>query len=437
MCKSISLSSKGLCEAAVLDKEKFTFVFGGHDFVCSRIQASFISGKVRRALWSDVTADRLIVDIRGDVSLFDVVVKLMNGECIEVNGQNAQFMRDVSVFLDNNELTKLVTSVIENEEELCLENVIDRLRMKQVIELNIDNEVDFVASHFYELEEQQISVLSVDDLDSIFRSSSLQVKDEDSVLNVVLSHVDSVTNNYPLLRHICPEYLSEDRLSEYFLMASSGVIGDVWPVICDCVRRFGSSLVQTYIFNSVPHFRNGSATFQVCEDDPFKGIISHLSTKCGGNVHERGIVEITASSTYGDNQPHMVTDYGWNDYWWSYSLENSWIMFEFKTVSVSPTGYSLKSGGSGGEHLLKWVIEGSNDNKLWMVLDERDTSELNGEYITRSYSLSSPNDAFFRSLRLRQTGKSSYESDTLMLSEIEFFGLAREDSDLYSTGTRR
>jgi hypothetical protein len=46
--------------------------------------------------------------------------------------------------------------------------------------------------------------------------------------------------------------------------------------------------------------------------DRFGGIISHLRSFCGGNIHERGLVTITCSSTV-KNQCWQVFDHGWTD----------------------------------------------------------------------------------------------------------------------------
>jgi hypothetical protein len=39
-------------------------------------------------------------------------------------------------------------------------------------------------------------------------------------------------------------------------------------------------------------------------------IISHLTAKCGGKVHDMGVVEITASSVYNIHYPHYAADLG-------------------------------------------------------------------------------------------------------------------------------
>jgi hypothetical protein len=77
-------------------------------------------------------------------------------------------------------------------------------------------------------------------------------------------------------------------------------------------------------------------------NSPFSGIISHLTSQFGGNVHSQGIVNITSSSDY-KNKPWQVADHGWNDHWYSQSVPNSWICFDFKRHSISLKNYTLKT----------------------------------------------------------------------------------------------
>ena len=133
-------------------------------------------------------------------------------------------------------------------------------------------------------------------------------------------------------------------------------------------------------------------------------------------------MNITASSNMR-GQCHQVTDHGWNNSWFTKNEPNSWICFDFKDKTVSLTKYSLKSDGWRWNHLIQWVIEGSNDGGSWEELDSRNTQDLNGNSITKTYDCQSMRSKSYRYLRLRQTGKNSSGWDYLRLSEIEFFGV--------------
>jgi hypothetical protein len=90
-------------------------------------------------------------------------------------------------------------------------------------------------------------------------------------------------------------------------------------------------------------------------------------------------------------------------------------------------------GASQGKcHLREWVIEGSNDGSTWEILDRRNTEELNGYSIVKTFGCSSAKSSdFFRFVRLKQTGKncrSGWEDHILVLTNIEFFGTLETNS---------
>jgi hypothetical protein len=103
---------------------------------------------------------------------------------------------------------------------------------------------------------------------------------------------------------------------------------------------------------------------------PWSGILSFLTSQCDGNIHERGIVNITSSSD-GDsgNKYHQVANHGWNNYWYTSNSARSWIQFDFKDSAICLTDYTLKSDGNSsgkrGDHLVQWEIDGSNDANAW------------------------------------------------------------------------
>ncbi len=178
---------------------------------------------------------------------------------------------------------------------------------------------------------------------------------------------------------------------------------------------------------------------QLCDEatvfkgQPFGGIIADLRSKCGGNVHEKGVVTITGSGNHS-NQPHQVADGNWQSGWMSKNERNSWIQFDFKDKSVCATHYTLrvmKSWNYPGHFELSGSDDGSSNS--WTVLDRRDTDDLCGSGCShgegRSFTCESKGH-FFRFIRLTQTGKLRYNrknlgSDYLQLSEVEFFGSVR------------
>lgn len=158
----------------------------------------------------------------------------------------------------------------------------------------------------------------------------------------------------------------------------------------------------------------------------FEGIMRNLSNKIGGkNIHENWIIQITSNTQYLDYKPQNALDFDNDNYYFSNDILDSIVYFDFRNKSVCLTNYSIKKQSG----LRNWVIEASNDEKLWEKIDEhKNDSSLNkNEYYT--FDIQKKNNAFFRFIRIRQTGDSWYSNSGSYyfgIKKIEFFGAIKE-----------
>ena len=159
---------------------------------------------------------------------------------------------------------------------------------------------------------------------------------------------------------------------------------------------------------------------------PLTGIIAHLTNECGGNVHDKGVMEVTVSG-FGHMQwcPKNVVDLQSETYFFSTNAPNSWLCYDFKEKRVSPTSYSITSYpfGPGMRHLRSWVLEVSNDKRDWQVADRRENnSDLNDMKVTHNFSITKKLSGSFRFIRVRLTGHNHKNNDILSMSSLEVFG---------------
>ena len=162
---------------------------------------------------------------------------------------------------------------------------------------------------------------------------------------------------------------------------------------------------------------------------PLDGIIAHLTRECGGNVHEKGVVKVTASSCLCGigGKPANAVDLNSDSEFWSEEWPNQWIRYDFNGRRVTPTSYSIRSmdDGPDSEHPMSWVLEVSNDGKegSWEVVDSReDNDDLNDAHVTHNFALSAPPSGAFRFVRLRVTGDNHFGKDNLAICALELFG---------------
>jgi hypothetical protein len=114
---------------------------------------------------------------------------------------------------------------------------------------------------------------------------------------------------------------------------------------------------------------------------PLDGIMAHLATKCGGNVADKHVVEVMASSHYDRNMPKNAADVTVNTIWESISGQDAWLRYNFRDMRLRVTHYSLRSHHSGsvnGNNPKSWVIEISDDPSI----GQQWTSEMTTQTLT-------------------------------------------------------
>jgi hypothetical protein len=265
--------------------------------------------------------------------------------------------------LGNQELSEQLMEFARKPEELGLSNVSERLSVAESLGVYRLPEIEYLASHFYEVDVNVLKTLSHSCLREVCRSDKLQLESEDSLLNSIL---ELGRDYFGFLDSVRSEYLSVSGIDRLLNTISiEDVERELWSSLC---RRLRLSVKP----ESIPESRFCLKKFNLDSSRPFDGIVSSLSRECGGNVHTQGVVSVTASST-ASNQCHHVTDHDWNSYWFSCNSANSWIQFDFKDRRISVTNYSIKSDGSSGYNLVQWSLQGSNDGESWTVMDKRNT----------------------------------------------------------------
>jgi chaperonin cofactor prefoldin len=153
------------------------------------------------------------------------------------------------------------------------------------------------------------------------------------------------------------------------------------------------------------------------------GIIFYLTTKHGGNVHEKGIVTITSMSvrdgiSYAVQNIANLTS---NESFASKEAPGQWICWDFREMRVRPTHYAIWT-----QFLDSWVVEGSLDGTSWTEIDRRTGSrDFEGGYQSANSFVVSKSDEF-RFIRLTQTGSNSSGRHRLLLVSVEFFGTLYE-----------
>ena len=415
----LELSGRRLGDAAALAERDFIFCVGGVEYQCCRFQACFVSGLVRRLLASDCCPSCVSLKVSDDKGHFKDIVSLMNGQKISITPVNAEFLEECARELENDELVQAIITSKLDIEGVSMSNVVDHIRVKSGFHGDCKDELDFVASHFFEADLGVLKCLSLSDLERVLANPLLKLESEDQLYDVILSLArENREDVLVLLRYIQFAFLSESKLDEFLdWIFPNHVNASIWTSLCECVRRFCGSSAKFPLMN-MGRYRIEMFT---SEQGPFNGILRHIQEECGGNPHEKGVMSITASGN-SYNRCHQVVNNGWQDWWCSGNKANSFVQFDFKSRHVSLNQYSLRSDNNDAGHLLSWVLEVSDDGATWETIDERDTQDMNQNNVVRTYKCEVRSCRVARIVRLRQTGKNGSNDDALRLAQIEFFG---------------
>jgi hypothetical protein len=161
-------------------------------------------------------------------------------------------------------------------------------------------------------------------------------------------------------------------------------------------------------------------------DRPFDGIIAAMTAQCGGNVEDKGIVQAISSSCLDPNRfaPKNISDLMFNSNFVSENKPEQWIAYDFKSRKVGIKGYAIRSrfdGWPNSSNPKSWVVEVSDDQKLWIEADWRANNfELNGTNLWRAFP--SKRQVYGQFIRLKMTGPSHANKDILAIAGFEVFG---------------
>jgi hypothetical protein len=159
------------------------------------------------------------------------------------------------------------------------------------------------------------------------------------------------------------------------------------------------------------------------EGSPLDGIIAALTRSAGGNVHDQGIVDVSASSVNGNYPERNAVDLGQQNYFQSENQPNQWLRYDFKDRRIRLTEYSI-AAHTGGWFIHSWVVEGSEDGSTWTTLDERqNNNDANSNHPIATFKVEGNQELESRFIRLRQTGNSYANHTDLILFGFEVFGL--------------
>lgn len=430
----------------------------------NNIFSEFISPRVSHLHHFDATIDKLELEYdpwkeqNKDHDILGLFERLSKGEEIELNSEQSKYLRQLSIFLWNEELFQKMNYLYPNEnEEENIEYFIELISMIDE-QKEMKNQgpqfkstlIENISKHFYELNEEQKKKLEMENFYLIISHFELNIETEDSLFEDINEFYSFKTarakttkgkgkgkEKIPITYFYEQLYinnLSEEKFHELLEKVEHNEIShELWSKIVNRIvhkEEQSSPLKKRYTKTTSNKTTSQQFLFDGEASHKLEGIIRHLTRQINGNVHEKGIINVKASSEYDNNRlaKNVVDLDNKSTMLRTKDEENSWLMYDFKEKKVRPTHYSITSKpfGPGDFHPVHWVIEGSNTNSNdWKILDTRNgITSLNSCSVTETFEIQErlKSDEFYQFLRIRQTGKNAAGYYYLGFSALEFFG---------------
>lgn len=427
----IKLQTKSILNAPFQQYDKdFTFIINGKKIRTSKFAADILSPKIAKMHVNDPTLNEFIIrtQCNGNPSY---LLNLINFEYNEIPASEAPFLSEVIEKLGNESI-----KVFEENKKssISLDNVFDLIKRHDLFQIyyanDLKQDIDFISEHFFEIKDEPegLQNLSLSTLQRIFDNPNLQLNSEDQLINCI-NFIYSKNPEYSsLYEYVEFTNVSPANIQKFLqLFNIDDITKDTWKALS---RRLGMQIVLTKnrakeINQSERYNIHKGVSISYDDNSIFKGIINYLKENSKDGLEKE--INITSSSVFSKSyDPRNVLIY--NDKskrFLSDDIENSWICIDFKKHRIIPTNYSIKSFelNQNSAHPKSWVIEASNDNQNWDLIDEKNNCPaLNGRNFIHTFKIKNQVHNKYRYIRLRQTKPNCAESNYLMISCIEFYG---------------
>ena len=423
-----------------LHPETFTFVTDDGTYSCSVFAAELLSPKVCRLRSVDITLSEYHVTTRSEDGLFRKLLKAATGEALEIREQDVRQFVALCRELENIDLL----SQIPKWDELSVENAVEFLEEKVAAhDTDLEREVEFIAEHFYEIDDATLDKFKVDVISQILAHKKLTLLNEDTLFEFVMRLIRRDVEYACLLEFVHFEFLGDDTIRRFANESWSFLAGcmnrAIWERICDRLVWPVTIESQEHLEKFNTRYRDGLGIrsggpareqFPVDQRRPLRGILAHLTDKCGGNVIDHEVIRVVSSPKSMSKLVAVrnLFDLEGNNYFQSVDEPNQSVTIDFKDMRVGPTGYSIRTcnDGPGAGHPRSWVVEASNDGFNWVEIDRKDNcDDLNGKLITATFSTKC--DGVYRMIRFRLTGPSHNGHNYIIMRAFELFGMLQSE----------
>ncbi|EAY12966.1 hypothetical protein TVAG_405120 [Trichomonas vaginalis G3] len=383
-------------------QDKVTLTINNIEIVFNKSFAIAISQMIYSQYLLDKNIDK--IDINSDIisnDTYNILKDFFQYRTTELDVDETVLkdLLHVGMSLEIQELIDLYKSNVIDKTKLDITNCIQLLEFYMDFSWNdkLIECTNFIAEHFYEIDQNQLKVISkkfgVDILEQILNNKKFEITNEDSLAKFIISLAREDIVFSSLFENIYFEFCSEETIREMKDFVNSDNYQDVV-----------NSLVDSIIRSRDPKNKD-----RCCE----KKVTNYFES---GNV-------VMSVSSIGSGSAEIINKYRNDTYFISQNIPNSWVEWKLKqNYLIQPTSYIVRTSPNYMSFINKlrsWKVEGLTINGETKVIHKVSNSLLNEGEI-RKYDIIS-NDKFV-SFKLIQTGKNNDNHDKLLIDVFDFSG---------------
>jgi hypothetical protein len=208
------LSTKGLANIPESEsRNDFEFIVGNSHYRCPSLIADFLSPLLCRLHSVDETIRSFRISTKDNDSQFGDFVRLGRGFPFFVTDSNRSFLISVCAELENRELHKFL--IVSSGGEVSSSNVVERMNSLERLGDDLDSEIAFVASHFFEISSSDLSSLSFLAFAEVAQHSDLKLASDDSLFELICERIPSDSRFFDVLQFVRFEFLSVANFSKF------------------------------------------------------------------------------------------------------------------------------------------------------------------------------------------------------------------------------
>ena len=392
-------------------EKDFLFIVNGEIYQTNSFVANILSPNISKNYKEKVNISYYEINTKHEGD-FNKIIEYGEMKSINISKEERKYFIDILKQLGNRQ--ECAQFYEELQEDISYENVINRILIKQELDIQFEEEISFISNNFDSFHTkypESILTLDVNIIERIISNDEMKLNNEEELFDLILELYDKSKEYSILFSYVNFNNLSIESIKKF---TNNFDINDINSHIWKNIRQ---RLEQDISHQDI--------LTQTREGTPQNHILKYLSEKFEGNVHTKNVVKITASSI-GYPIENIVEEDD-DKYFCTENEPDSWIKFDFKERKVLLDRYTLKTCQypKDCEHLKNWVLEVSDDDNNFTEIDQHKNCDLlNGFRKTATFEVSHSTPARF--VRLRQTDKNWSDCDVLDLTKIEFSGFICE-----------